>query len=175
MAEENSLEGLSPQIVNALRKAYADPETKPLILKALKKGDATLDLPGLEIEEVKATLQTKLAENDSKWEGKIREMQGQGRISEERNALASQGFSKEDIKAVEDLMQKEGIASYSFAAKNYRLEQQAAMPTPSVRAAQAAAKDAPPDDVVKSGNIAQWARQRALDDLVVIQRGGSLL
>lgn len=173
MAEEFSLENASEEDVKAflaVKRAFGNKKAKKLIQQALKEGNPDLDIPELELEQaieervggVKKEFQDF---KDSMAKEKLKE-----KLESARSALRDDGFSEDDLKAIEEMMQKESIPNHATAARLFKLERQAAMPTPQVNwASKKAEKFVVPEDAMKdTGSLKQWALNEAhtaLDDI----------
>jgi hypothetical protein len=173
MAEDNSLESIDPRVLKALRKAWNEyPEERVKIQQAMKKADPTLDIPGLEIAETKAALKAEFDKKADELQGEVRKLRVETANKEAIAELRQQGFTDEDLQSVEKLITEKGFPDYKLAARHFRLEQQAAMPTPSRRPP--AKADTVPDEVVKGGDsaVSSWARTEFEKGLNDMQRAG---
>lgn len=135
MAEEFSLETASQDEINAfaaVRKAFKVPGAKKLIQKALKEANPDLDIPELELDSrIEKEVGGIRKEFQDYKEGVAKEKLT-SKLEAERKALRDAGFSAEDVTAIEKKMADEGIVNHATAGKLFKLERQAAMPTPQV-------------------------------------------
>lgn len=84
---ENGLEGLNPQITAALVKAYADPAHRVALQKAIKAGDPSIDIPGLEVEGVRELVQKEVGKIKEETTNEIRTFRAENTVKE--NVLRS--------------------------------------------------------------------------------------
>lgn len=164
--EDFSLENASVEdkaALAAVLKAYKVPGAKKLIQKALKEANPDLDIPELELEnriekEVGGARKELQDFKDSLAKEKLT-----AKLEAARESLKAQDFTDEDIKAIEEMMQKESIPSHATAAKLFKLERQAAMPTPQVDwKARKEQKFVIPEEAMKTtGSLTQWAHGEA--------------
>ncbi len=170
-----SLEDYSAEELAQMAKTYHDilnhPETRGIALQMTKKINPNVSIPELDI---RAQASAAFAQRDEKirsLEDQIRERDARDRISQERATLRDQGFSHDDVSAIEKIMTEKQIPSYQTAAEYYKGQQTLATPAPHV-SGRATTFSMPTDALgaMKGGKagLNKWARESAaaaLDDL----------
>ncbi len=103
-------------------------------------------------------------------EKKELEREVSGRIAARRAELKEQGFTSDDIKAIEERMVKESIPDHNTMAKYYKMERETAVPT--VTAKDMVTKLPIDKKTIKdSGGLKNWARQEAFNAHADIKSG----
>lgn len=167
-----SLEGLSSEQVAELAKLSQslanNPKTRLNFLRLTKELDPSAPIP--EVDLIHATSRA-FGERDKKIESleqKLLEKETKERISERRQGLRENGFTADDVSAIEKLMVERQIPSHDTAADFYKLQKQAAIPTPSTSRTYQGSQLA---DMVKEFgknpvNASREAAHKAIDDII---------
>lgn len=174
MAKPASLEDFTPEQIEQMAATYHgilnNPETRSLALQATKKINPELSIPELDLEaRTRAGFQA-IDKKNQELEQQIRERDAKDRIREARSGLKEQGFTNDDVSAIEKIMMDEHIPSYETAAKYYKGQRTIAEPTPNMGPATTFNMPADPLAALKGGKQAlnRWGREAAtaaLDDL----------
>jgi hypothetical protein len=119
--------------ITLIEKAWATKEARPHLERSLKIAFPNADIPGLALREATEATEAKLAEREASIDAKLAKFEADRDHERAINDLAKQGYKADDIKAIEDIMAKEGIGLHSNAAIVYDTRRQVAAPrTPSV-------------------------------------------
>lgn len=172
---DDSLEGMSPEQRDELARLTMDiannPKTRGLYLRAVKEAKPGTPIPELDLENRVLDAVRPYAKKTLELEQKLVETAAKNRVVEARQALADDGYSKDEIDQIEALMVEEkksgSMLNHKTAANFFKMRQQTAAPTPASlhtmqlpRADKAAVKEA--------GGFKQFYRgeaHRAIDDI----------
>lgn len=147
----------------ALAKGLSeDPKTRKAFLKLIKEKHPNQVIPELDTETAMATFAKPYIDKVAALEKKDLEREVQGRIAARRSELKEQGFSSDDVKAIEEMMVKEQIPNHATAANYYKMQKQTAQPTPT---ALDMAVRMPVDKkaIKEGGGLKNWARTEAFN------------
>lgn len=170
MADKNSLENLSPEerdeLASLAQGLANNPETRPMYLRLIKKHSPTTAIPEIDVlNTVGNALQPHLAKIEKLEQEKL-EREVNDRLRANRESLRDEGHSKEDIAAIEKMMVDEKIPSHATAAKYFKLQNQAAVPTTAhMRRAEVPIGR---DKIKEAGGIRRWGTNEAhaaIDDI----------
>lgn len=171
MKKETSLEDLTPdqrdELAATARMVAENPKTRSIFQRLIKQVAPGTPIPELDIQDnVKAAMKPLQDQIAALSQEKL-ERDVETRVNNKRQTLRDQGYSKEDIEAVEEIMVKEGIPKHETAAEYLRMQRQTATPTPaSYNHVRQPVVDK--DAVKAAGNIKNWANQeahQAVDDI----------
>src|SRR5262245_45765920 len=127
MAEE-----LDPRIT-LIEKAWATKEARPHLERALKTAFPNAEIPGLALREATEAVEAAARDREAKIDAKLAKFDADRDHDRAVRDLERQGYNSDDIKAIEDLMAKEGIGLHVNAAIVYDNRRKVASPrTPSV-------------------------------------------
>lgn len=155
------------QMIELAKGLANDPKTRKKFLALVKEKHPDQPIPELDTQADIEKFAKPYIDKLAKMEKDMLERDTRARIADRRADLKGQGFSDDDVKAIEEYMVKEQIPNYATAAKHYKNERILAQPTP-------AAKDMvtrlPVDKktIKEAGGIKNWARteaSKAVDDL----------
>lgn len=172
MANDNSLENVDPvdiELAALAKKLSNDPATRKDFLRLVKKHNPAQPIPELDVEDrIAALAQPHINELNKMKLERLKE-KTEGNIEKARSALKEQGFTKDDIAAVEKLMVEKQIPSHDTAASYFKMEKQTATPTPS--SLQTGVNTLPIDRkaIKEAGGIRNWSRieaHKAADDII---------
>ena len=172
MADE-SLETLSEgdkQLIALAKGLAEDPKTRKEFLKLVKAKHPDQVIPEIDTEAQMQAFAKPYIDKLAQMEKSQMERDVQARIKERRAELKSQGYSDDDVKAIEEVMVKEQIPNYATAAKYYKQGKELAQPT-------VAAKDLvtkmPVDKktIKEAGGIKNWARTEASNAIADLKSG----
>src|SRR5258706_1781767 len=129
-----SLEDCSQEQIDRMAEMYqaiiTNPETREMALRATKIVNPKLAIPELDskvaIEAAVKPVQERL---DAMVADKLRQ-EAEDRVHTARKNLKAQGYSDEDVTAIEKVMVDDKIASHETAAKFYSAQQRLADSTP---------------------------------------------
>lgn len=125
-------EPIDPRIT-LIEKAWATKEARPLLEKSLKIAFPNAEIPGLAIREAAEAVEAKVTEREKAIDAKLAKFEADRDHERAISDLARQGYKPDDIKAIEEIMVKEGIGLHTNAAIVYDTRRQVAAPrTPSV-------------------------------------------
>lgn len=160
------------QMAATYKSLLDNPETREFALRATKKVNPNVVIPELDLKDAAWRDKQAITARQDKLEQEIRERDARDRINSERAALREQGFTADEVAAVEKIMVDEHIPSYATAARFYRNSQQVATPTPHNINAGARSYSLPETalDALKKGKnglkeFGRNAASEALDDL----------
>lgn len=147
-----------------------DPKTRSAYLRLIKQKFPEEVIPELEVEEKIAAMAKPHIDKVAELEKKLLEREVNDNINRQRAALRDQGYTEDDIKAIEKKMVEEKIPSHDTAAKYYRMERETAAPTP---AAVSMVNKIPVahKDIKEAGGIKNWARNEASNAVADIKSG----
>jgi hypothetical protein len=122
-----------------LGQIFANPDAKKLLQKAHKMVDPKAITPELDADEKMTASESALRKEfedykaaQEKKESEALEAsqktQGEARWNAGRDALRQRGFTEDGIKAIEELMAKEGITNHKIAADSWERDNPPAMP-----------------------------------------------
>ena len=125
-------EPIDPRIT-LIEKAWATKEARPHLERSLKIAFPNAEIPGLALREATEAVEKSAAEREAAIDAKLAKFEAQREHDKAIGDLTKQGYKAEDIKAIEDIMAKEGVGLHSNAALIYDTRRQVAAPrTPSV-------------------------------------------
>ena len=133
MANDNSLENVDPvdiELAALAKKLSNDPATRKDFLRLVKKHNPAQPIPELDVEDRISALAAPHIQKVAKLEADLLKRDVAGRIEEKRSALREQGYSRDDVAAIEKLMVEKQIPSHDTAASYFKMEKQTATPTP---------------------------------------------
>jgi hypothetical protein len=166
-----SLEGMTPEQIAEmamLTKTMSDnPKTRGRFLGMMKELDPNTSIPEVDIARgIFGALKPAL-DKIEKLDNEAQVRRAEAEVMSRRNSLYESGFTKAEVESAEKLMIDKGISDHATAARLLRLEQQAAIPTPS-----SFSQPAMPKINVKEmgGNINSWARNEATAALTDIMK-----
>ena len=173
-----SLEGLNADEIAEMAATYQaglnNPETRELMLRVTKKLKPNVSIPEIDLRDAARGEFKKVDDRQAALEQQIRERDARDRVRDERDRLREQGFSKDEVAAVEKIMMDEHIPSYETAAKYYKAQQTVAEPRPHVGGA-ATTYSMPKDPLaaLKGGksSLNKWSRDQATQDMDDIRSG----
>lgn len=129
-----SLEGFAPEQIEELadttRELLANPATRAITLRAMKKINPALSTPEIDLEDRAVAEFKKRDEKIAELTQKELERDARERIRDEREKLLASGHSREDIAAIEKLMMDRKIPDYATAAEFFTQSRKLAEPTP---------------------------------------------
>lgn len=125
-------EPIDPRIT-LIEKTWAHPEARKLLQRSIKTAIPQAEIPELTMREAAEAVEKKAAEAQSALEAKFAKFEAEREHDKAISDLTRQGYKADDIKAIEDIMAKEGVGLHSNAATIYDSRRQVAAPrTPSV-------------------------------------------
>lgn len=155
------------QLIELAKGLANDPKTRKDFLKLVKAKHPEQVIPELDNETAMLAYAKPLVDKLTAMEKRELERSVNDKISARRAELREQGYTADDVKAIEEMMVKESIPSHATAANYYKLQKQAAQPTPSM--ANLTTKLPVDKKTIKeAGGVKNWARneaQKAFDDL----------
>lgn len=165
MDKDESLENLSPEDLALLRVAKElanDPATRENYLRLVKHKYPNQPIPEIDLQAQMRKFAEEPIKKLADMEKKLLEAEVKGRITEKRAELAEQGYSKQDIEAIEKLMTEKSIPSHATAAEHFKMARTLATPTPS-SLSNTGVNTLPIDRkaVKEAGGIRNWARSEA--------------
>lgn len=176
---EKTLEQYSPEEVQQMAATYQtllnNPQTRDMALRLTKHVNPALSIPEIELKDATAAALKSRDEKIAELEAKQLAQEARDRIDRERRALRDEGFSADEITAVEKVMTDEHIPSYATAATYFRNARQVAQPTPATGEAQSTTYDLPAEALasMKAGKqgLKKFALQQAEAAMSEIQSG----
>lgn len=127
-----AIDHLSKDVIEELAelsmKLASNAETRKDYLKAVKKIDPAKRFPTHEVDELRAELaETREREKE---ERQIEEQRKatEARLNAQRSALVGKGYTDDQLKEVESVMQKYGLADYEAGADLYQARKPATAP-----------------------------------------------
>lgn len=176
---QKSLEGMTPEQIEAMAATYhgllSNPETREMALRATKKVNPSLSVPEVELKDLAAREFKARDDKIDEQARKLIEMEARERVTNERAALRDQGFSKDEVAAIEKLMIEKQIPSWATAAEFYRGQQKMAEPAPHVPSPNPTTYSMPTDALgaLKGGRqaLTKFARETAGAALQEIRSG----
>lgn len=160
--DNDSLETLSDadrQLIAIGKELAKDPKTRKEYLKLIKAKYPGEVIPELDTEAAIIAATKPYVDRLAKLEKEHVDRDVAARIKERRDGLKSQGYTDDDVKAIEEMMVKEQIPSHATAANYYKLSRQAAQPTPSTMHTTTLPVDK--KSIKEAGGIKNWARAEA--------------
>ena len=169
---DESLENVSPEdleLARIARELAAGKDTRKDFLRLLKKHNPAQPIPELDTEQAMLDFAKPQLEKLDKLERRFIEKEAENRVLEKRAALRDQGFSKDDVAAIEKLMVEKQIPSHETAAEHFRMSKQLATPT-AATLNRTGTNTLPinKEAIKKAGGIRNFAREeayRAADDI----------
>ena len=164
MSDQNSLENVDPvdiELAALAKKLSNDPATRKDFLRLVKKHNPAQPIPELDVEDRISALAAPHIQKVAKLEADLLKRDVAGRIEEKRSALREQGYSRDDVAAIEKLMVEKQIPSHDTAASYFKMEKQTATPTPT--SLQTGVNTLPIDRkaIKEAGGIRNWSRMEA--------------
>lgn len=159
MSLEDLDEGTRDELAALANKLANDPATRKDFLKLAKKSTPELTFPELEMEQTLEATVKPFKEKIETLENKLREKDITDRVLNNRQKLVKDGLASEaDIPEIEKLMIEKKIPDHNTAAEFYRLQKEAARPTPG--------RYTPPTNPINLKEIGKnpknWARNEAM-------------
>lgn len=171
MADADSLESSDGTAeLAALAKSLAeDPKTRKDFLRLLKKKNPNQPIPELDTEDAMRQFADPYIKELDKLKNERAQEKLQGRIHENRRKLKENGYTDDDVTAIEKLMMEKSIPSHDTAAEHFRMSRQLATPTPSTLTNNGV-NSLPVDkkQLKEAGGLKNWARSeahKAVDDV----------
>ena len=153
-------------LANDLQK---DPATRKDFLRLTKKKYPTQPIPELDVDDQVVAATKPLQESVASLEKKFIESEAERNVLRKRQDLYDEGFSKEDVTAIEKVMMDEKIPSHETAAKYFKATRQTATPTPSTITPMTLPVDK--KTIKDSGGIKKWALGEAFKAADEIKTG----
>lgn len=171
MADENaSLETLTDadrQLRKIAEGLANDPKTRAQYLRLIKQKFPNEVIPEIDLQDQIAAFAKPHIDELAKMKQERLAEQVNRQIEDARRALKDQGFSADDIKAIEKKMTEEKIPSHDTAAKYYKMERTMAAPTPAPGSL-VNKMPIPGKELKEAGGAKKWARleaEKAIADL----------
>lgn len=169
--KDDSLENVTAEDME-LSKLFKDiaagPHRKEL-LRVMKQHNPAQPIPELDTEEAMLKFAAPQIKRVADLEAQILRDRVERSVIEKRDSLREQGYSKDDIDAIEKLMVAEKIPSYDTAAKHYSMSKQLATPSPaSIMQGQTNTLPVDKKQIKEAGGIKNWSRleaHKAADDI----------
>jgi hypothetical protein len=120
-------ERLDPR-AEMLEKAWATPEARPYLERALKTAYPNAEIPGMALREATEAARAAAAEREAKIDAKIAKFDADRDHDRAVADLHRQGYNDADVKEIEDIMAKEGIGLHVNAAIVYDNRRKVAAP-----------------------------------------------
>lgn len=134
-SDETSLENFTPQErdeLAALAQGLSrNPKTRDAYLRLIKQHAPDTPIPEIDVIERTRQMAKPLVDKVLAMEAKELEREVKGRIADKRNELRDDGYSKDEIEAIEKLMVERQIPNHKTAGEFFRMQRQSAQPTPS--------------------------------------------
>ncbi len=134
MADDNSLENYSPEELANMGKLYAtlvnDPATRDMTLRATKKVSPKTVIPEVDVYDRVGQAVAPHLKKIADMEQRELQRDVKEKIEGKRRELRKDGFSDDEIDAVEKLMTDKQIPDHKTAAEFYRLQSKQVTPTP---------------------------------------------
>lgn len=169
--DNDSLEGLDPETTKQLarisRDLANDPATRKDYLRLLKKQNPNQAIPELDLEAQMENFAKPHVERVTRLEQEILKRDLEKRIESQRQALRDQGYSADEVTAIEKMMVEKKIPSHETAADYFRLQRASAVPTTQPRGLP---NTLPVDKktIKEAGGIRRWSlteAHKAADDI----------
>jgi hypothetical protein len=181
MGKPASLEDFTDEQRDSMAATYKslidNPETRELALRLTKKVNPEASIPEIELKDAARAEFKRIADRQDAADAKLLERDAEQRVKEARLALREQGFSKEDIAAIETIIIEEkkngNHMTYDLAARFYANSKTVAEPTPVTQAHFAPTLPQDAAAAMKSGKkgLNAWALDSAAKALAEIQAG----
>jgi hypothetical protein len=136
-----------------LQTLNANPETREMLQRALKKANPNLSIPALDAKDAITSAVKDLREDNEKLRREIQEKDIRDRITAQRKEVRERfNLTDADVLEVEKIMTREvdPIPSYAAAAQVFLASKQSAVPTPAVFV--------PPTFSLTEGKDDPWAK-----------------
>jgi hypothetical protein len=175
MANEPSLEGMTPEVIASLAqlaKGLSDnPKTRTKFLELTKEANPDMSIPEIDVPRHFESALQKERDARTALERQILTESVERSVRERRaNLKEKHGFKDSDITELETLMVDKGIQSHDTAAEFMMAQRKSATPTPSVTGM--GSHQMPEVDTKQfGGNIQQWARSTAMQTINDIRSG----
>lgn len=172
MADPNSLENVDPvdlELAALSKRLATNPKTRTEYLRLLKKENPDQVIPELEVEDRIAAFAKPHIERVEKMSLELLKRDTQDKIEAKRRKLRDEGYTQQDIDAIEKLMVEKQIPAHDTAAEHFKMSKQLATPTPSALS-RTGVNTLPIDKklVKEAGGIRNWSRieaHKAVDDI----------
>ena len=181
MGKPASLEDFTDEQRDSMAATYKalidNPETRELALRLTKKVNPESSIPEIEMKDAARAEFKKIADRQDAADAKLLERDAEIRVKEARANLREQGFSKEDIAAIETIIIEEkkngNHMTYDLAARYYKNSQTVAEPTPTPAAGMNYSVPQEAASAMKNGRkgLNAWALDSAAKALAEIQAG----
>lgn len=165
MAKEDSLEnatGEDKELAELMRGMLKNPKTRRAALQTIKAHSPDTPIPELEVEQRVAAMAKPYIDKVAAMEKAQLENDVKGRIEKSRDSLVKQGYSDEDVAAIEKLMTEKQIPSHATAAEHYSMSKKLAQPAPASLRTMTNTLPIDRKLVKEAGGIKNWARNEAM-------------
>jgi hypothetical protein len=136
-----------------------NPRTRETFLRLSKAHAPDTSIPEIDLKDQTRAMVKPLMDKIQGLENQMRYKKVEDSVLNKRNELYEQGYKKDDIVAIENIMKEKQIPSHDTAADFYRMQKQTATPTPHTMTPISLPTNAL--DKIRSGgqaNLNQWAR-----------------
>ncbi len=176
---EKSLEGLTPEQIEAAAAMYqslvSNPATREATLRATKTVNPSLSIPEVELKDMARAEFGKRDKVIEDLQADIRKRDAEQRVKDSRTSLRDKGYAQTDVEAIEKLMIDKQIPNYDTAADYYTNMKKVAEPTPNTVQTRPSTFSMPQDPMgaMKGGKqgLARWARNEGTTALDEIRSG----
>src|SRR5262249_7065087 len=158
------------QLAALFKELSEDPKTREPLLRLIKHKRPNESIPEIDTRDAMQKFAQPHIDKVAALEKKLLEKDVSEKIDSRRQGLRDQGFGADDVKAIEAMMVKEGIANHATAANYYRMQKQLAPATPSIPSM---VNKLPVDGkaLKAAGGAKAWARNEAANAIADIKAG----